>query len=334
MPRKFVSKKKHKNKFFKFISFIFILIIVYIVYKITFGTFLTIKIMSSNEEFLKYLISDSNHHLIYKNDSKSFISSAVKFFSNISLDDPLSIVNNSFNIKQNSVENTDDTYENVEQLEEITTHISDPNPTVIADPKVYIYNSHQLENYSMENLEAYDITPNVMMASYLLKEKLNKLGIPTIVEDSNITEFMKINNWNHADSYKASRFYLLETLNNNPNLELIIDLHRDSLKHDAATTTIDGKDYAKVLFVVGLEHDNYKDNLGLANEINNLIKEKYSSLSRGVITKEGANVDGIYNQDVSPKMILLEVGGYESSIEEVMNTIDAISIVINDYLGE
>ena len=334
MPRKFVSKKKHKNKFFKIVSFIFILIIVYIVYKITFGTFLTIKIMSSNEEFLKYLISDSNHHLVYKNDSKDFISSAVKFFSNFSLDEPLSIVSNSFNLKQNSVENSDDTYENIEQLEEITTHISDPNPTVVTNPKVYIYNSHQLENYSMENLEAYNITPNVMMASYLLKEKLNKLGVPTIVEDSNITEFMKINNWNHADSYKASRFYLLETLNNNPDLELIIDLHRDSLKHDAATTTIDGKNYAKVLFVVGLEHDNYKDNLELANEINSFIKEKYPSLSRGVITKEGANVDGIYNQDVSPKMILLEVGGYESSIEEVMNTVDAISIIINDYLGE
>ena len=45
---------------------------------------------------------------------------------------------------------------------------------------IYIYNSHQLENYDSTNLDIYGITPNVMMASYLLKEKLNKKGLSTI----------------------------------------------------------------------------------------------------------------------------------------------------------
>lgn len=334
MQRKFVSKKSHKNKFFKIVKYILLLLIIYVVYKITFGTLLTMKIMSSNEEFLKYLISDSNHHLVYKTDSKDLITKAVKFFANINVNNPVTIVNSSFNIKSKGVKETDDTYENVEELGQMTSHISDPNPTEVSNPRVYIYNSHQLENYSTKNLEAYNITPNVMMASYLLKEKLNKLNIPTIVEDSDITEFMKINNWNHADSYKASRFYILETLNNNPNLELIIDLHRDALSHDAATVNINGKDYAKVLFVVGLEHENYESNLNLADKINSLIEKKYPKLTRGIIKKEGENVDGIYNQDINPNMILLEVGGNESSIEEVMNTIDAISVIISEYLGD
>ncbi len=334
MQKKFVSKKSHKNRFLKTIKYILILLVIYVVYKITFGTLLTMKIMSSNEEFLKYLISDSNHHLVYKTDSKDFITKAVKFFAQINVSNPVTIVNGSLNIKSKGVKETDDTYEDVNQLGQITSHISDPNPTLVSNPRVYIYNSHQLENYSTKNLEAYNITPNVMMASYLLKEKLNKLNIPTIVEESDITEFMKVNNWNHADSYKASRFYILETLNNNPNLDLIIDLHRDALNHDAATVNINGKDYAKVLFVVGLEHENYESNLNLANKINNLIKEKYPTLTRGIIKKEGMNVDGIYNQDINPNMILLELGGNESSIEEVMNTIDVISIIISEYLGD
>lgn len=334
MQKKFVSKKSNKNKFFRIVKYLFILLIIYVVYKITFGTLLTIRIMSSNEEFLKYLISDSNHHLVYKTDSKDFITKAVKFLANINVNDPITLVNSSFNIKSKGVKETDDTYEDLKQLDQMTNHISDPNPTVVTNPRVYIYNSHQLENYSNKNLEAYNITPNVMMASYLLKEKLNKLNIPTIVEDSDITEFMKINNWNHADSYKASRFYILETLSNNPNLELIIDLHRDALSHDVATVNINGKDYAKVLFVVGLEHENYASNLEMAERINNLIKEKYPNLTRGVIKKEGMNVDGIYNQDINPNMILLEVGGNESSIEEVMNTVDVLSVIISEYLGD
>lgn len=335
MRKKFVSKNKHKSKTFKVIKYMFLILIVYVIYKITFGTLLTIKVMSSNEEFLKYLISDSNHHILYNVNSKSIISKAIKFFSNTSVNDPLTILNNSLNLKSknNASDVYDDTYESLEMLSKVTSHIEDPNPTIVDNPKVYIYNSHQLENYSNKDLETYNVTPNVMMASYLLKEKLNKKGINTIVEDSDITEFMKINNWNHADSYKASRFYILEALNNNPSLELIIDLHRDALTHDNATVNIDGKDYAKVLFVVGMEHDNYKENLELANKINNMIKEKYPTLTRGVITKSGKNVDGIYNQDISPKMILLELGGHENTIEEVMNTTNIVSDIIKELLG-
>ncbi|MBR2137762.1 MAG: hypothetical protein IJ966_00470, partial [Bacilli bacterium] len=37
--------------------------------------------------------------------------------------------------------------------------IKDPNPTNIEKPLVYIYNSHQLENYSSANYEAYNVTP-------------------------------------------------------------------------------------------------------------------------------------------------------------------------------
>lgn len=335
MRRKFVSKNRHKHKTFKVIKYIFLILIVYVIYKITFGTLLTIKVMSSNEEFLKYLISDSNHHIIYDIDSKNIISKAIKFFSNIEVNEPLTILNNALNLKakNNDSDVYNDTYDTFEMLSNVTSYISDPNPTIVDNPRVYIYNSHQLENYSNKNLETYNVTPNVMMASYLLKEKLNKKGINTIVEDSNITEFMKINGWGHADSYKASRFYILDAINNNPSLDLIIDLHRDALTHDNATTTIDGKSYAKVLFVVGMEHDNYQENLELANKINDMIKEKYPSLTRGVITKKGQNVDGIYNQDISPKIILLEVGGHENTIEEVMNTLDIISDIIKELLG-
>ena len=50
--------------------------------------------------------------------------------------------------------------------------------------------------------------------------------------------------------------------------------------------------------------------------------------------KTGANVNGVYNQDLSPNCILIEVGGVDNTIEEVNNTMDAIadtlSIPINN----
>ena len=88
------------------------------------------------------------------------------------------------------------------------------------------------------------------------------------------------------------------------------------------------------MFVVGLEHSNYQKNLDLANSINERIKNKYPSLTRGVITKSGANVDGIYNQDIHPNMILLELGGNENTIDEVLNTVEIISVILKEHLSE
>ena len=51
------------------------------------------------------------------------------------------------------------------------------------------------------------------MASYLLKEKLNEKGLSSIVEDTNLTEFLELNNWNHSNSYRASRIFMLDKKN-------------------------------------------------------------------------------------------------------------------------
>ena len=191
-----------------------------------------------------------------------------------------------------------------------------------------------MENYSSVNYEEYNVTPNVMVAAYLLREKLNKLGVNTIVEESDITEFIRINNWNYNYSYMASRYYIEDAIEKNPSLNFFIDLHRDALSKEKSTTIIDGKSCAKVLFVVGLEHENYQKNLDLANNLNKKIYEKYPNLTRGVITKAGQNVDGIYNQDLHPNMILLELGGNENTIDEVSNTIEIISVILKEYLSE
>jgi stage II sporulation protein P len=255
----------------------------------------------------------------------------VKFVSKVDLTSPTSMLYMG-NDKSIPV-NHSDVY-NYDELKKISEYISDPNPVDISRPRVYIYNSHQLENYNNKDLEVYNITPNVIMGAYLLKEKLNNLGIPTIAEDTNMADFMRINAWTHADSYKASRILILDKKSKYDSIEYYIDFHRDSIKRDLTTTTINGKKYARTLFVIGLDNPNYKENLRLANALHEKLNSKYSKLSKGILKKQGAGVDGLYNQDISPKMILLEVGGVENTIEEVLNTIEAFSICFKELIGE
>ena len=45
-------------------------------------------------------------------------------------------------------------------------------------------------------------------------------------------------------------------------------------------------------------------------------------------------MNGIYNQDVSPKVILLECGGDKNDIGEVTNTLTLIAPIIAEVLNE
>jgi len=329
---RFVAKKRKKHGVLKIIVLI---IVVYLLYSLVSKTFYKIELASSNQEFIEKLLEDSNHHMLYKKRNNNYFNKFILWISNVDIKNPINILQNTFGHVYNN-ENTSLVYSD-ETTEEINynldNYIQDPNPVDVNNPRVYIYNTHQLEAYSSTNFEEYNITPNVMMASYLLKEKLNKLGVSTMVETSSITDFLSINGWDYASSYKASRFYMLDAINKYDSLELLIDLHRDSINKSLSTVEINGKKYAKVLFVVGLDYDNYEQNLNLANTLNQKIKEKYPGLSRGVMKKTGAGVNGIYNQDVADNVILIECGGMENSIEEVMNTIEVLSIIIYEHLG-
>lgn len=321
-----------KKKIFKFFSYI---LFIYLIVQVIYSMFIKINLTNSNEEFLKMLLKDPNYYELYKKDYNSLINKAVRVITNIDIKNPVSILENNFNFKKKKVEpvmySTTDSDNKIEETEG-SKYITDPKKNNITDPLVYIYNTHQLESYNKQIYEDYNITPNVMMASYILRENLNNRNIKTVVETANITDFLNINGWDYSNSYNASRYYLKEAISKYKNLKLIIDLHRDSVKKEYSTISIDGKNYAKVLFVVGLEHKNYKKNLETANKLNNIINKKYPKLSRGIMKKEGKYVNGIYNQDLKENIVLIEFGGTANNVEEVMNTAIALSEVIKEYV--
>lgn len=205
---------------------------------------------------------------------------------------------------------------------------SPPVPVVKEEqvsPLIYIYNSHQTEEYAASTFVEYSINPTVMMADYILEEQFNNSSFKTIVEERSIKDILRKNSWNYSYSYKASRAYLEDTKKNNPSLKYFIDVHRDSLSKERTTVEIAGKKYAKLLFLVGLENPSYPANLKFTEEINAKLKEKYPTLSKGIYKKSGPGVNGIYNQDFSPYTILIEIGGYQNTPTEVMNSVLAFS---------
>lgn len=330
MKLKKVSKRKISKT-------LFYMVIIYVIFAITFYYSLNNSKSVNNTKFINFLLKGGNSSMISDYKLIDIVNTSTNFLFNIDIRNPSSILDSSIlmfgnNDKVLSLEHNDD-YSDLESLKKVSSYMEDPNPVDINNPIIYIYNSHQLENYASNNLEIYGITPNVLMASYLLKEKLNSRGLSTIVEDANMSEFLSINGWDYASSYKASRIFILDKKNKYPTLKYFIDIHRDSIGREGTTAVIDGKSYAKILFVVGLEHNNYQSNLNTATEVNNLFDKYYPKLSKGIYKKSGPGVDGVYNQDISPNSMLIEVGGTGNNIDEVLNTINAITDVLSRYIN-
>ena len=192
-------------------------------------------------------------------------------------------------------------------------------------PIIYLYNTHQTEEYETTTVLDYSIKPTVMISNYILEEIFNENNLGVYVEETSIKEILNNNNWNYSYSYLASRKLLEQRKKEIPSLKYFIDLHRDSLTKDKTTVIINNKQYAKLLFVIGQDHNNYLENLKFTEKINNKLNEKYPTLSKGIYQKGGAGVNGIYNQDFSNYTILLEVGGYQNTPVEVLNSLIAFS---------
>lgn len=230
---------------------------------------------------------------------------------------------NKEDVKEESVVVSKDKNDNKEKVEKPSD-----------EPLIYIYSSHQKEEYSKEYMEDYNVNPDVFLASHIMQEKLNNKGIKTIVMEDDITAYLDKNKLDYSKSYQASRNFLLPAIDKYPTVKLFIDLHRDSTPEDVSTVTIDSKKFAKVMFVIGKEYCTYESNLAVANNINDKIVEKYPSLSRGVLQKEGYGVNGVYNQDLKDNIILIELGGDKNNLEEVTNTIDILVEIIGEYVNE
>ena len=203
----------------------------------------------------------------------------------------------------------------------IETSNSNKDPPKNDDTKlIYLYNSHQTEGYASSNFIEETITPTVIFIDYILKDEFSKKGYNSLIEEDSIKEILNKNRWKYYYSYKASRILMEQRKKEHPTLKYFIDIHRDSLTKNRTTVEINNKKYAKLLFIVGLENPNYQQNLKFTEEINTLLNSKYPNLSKGIYKKGGSGVNGVYNQDFSPYTILIEVGGYENTTTEVLNS--------------
>ena len=294
-----INNKKKKLKKIRLVIFTFFFFFAYV---------FMIKYLENNK--LKKSVLDEDVNYVNFNVSKLVESKINKVINN-----PSTLLNN--------------TIKNVKQVEVETkkTSVSDKkneNTIKKEEPVVYIYNTHQTEEY---------VDYSVYEAAKKLNDMLNKNSYYTsYFEEQSVKVFLEQNDMKYYKSYTASRKYLGDAIIKYPSLTYFFDIHRDSVLKNKSTLSYNDKSYAKVLFVVGTDNPNNQINYENANKLNELIKSKVPNISRGIAKHGGKGYNGVYNQDVSENTFLIEIGGKENTKEEVENTINIIYEAILEYV--
>ncbi|BBH21325.1 stage II sporulation protein P [Paenibacillus baekrokdamisoli] len=225
-----------------------------------------------------------------------------------------------------------------------TKPVTDPNtqtdpaakPTTSGRKVVFIYHSHSRESWFPElksTKYAESSTKNITLIGKRLEEKLEARGMGALHSSTDYPSAIKNFNW--VLSYKYSKKTVTSAISANKELKYFFDIHRDSAHRKNTTTTIKGKSYAQVFFIIGLANKNWKKNEAFANQIQAELDKQYPGISRGIHGKTTASGNGEYNQSIAPDSVLIEVGGVDNTLEESYRTVDVLAKVISElYWGD
>lgn len=186
-------------------------------------------------------------------------------------------------------------------------------------PTVLIVHSHGSESYTKteayEESSAYrtlDTNYNVVSVGDCLARELEAAGI-RVIHDRSMYDVPSYN-----DAYVQARAAIEAHLAQTPSICLVLDLHRDAATDAAgnqirySVATPEGE-AAKMMLVLGTNHDNWSANLSLAAKL----QVQLEKLCPGICRPANLRAQR-FNQDLCPNTLLVEMGATGNSRQEAL----------------
>lgn len=191
-------------------------------------------------------------------------------------------------------------------------------------PAVLIFHSHTSEGYELIERSWYaqgytarsnDENINIVRVGTEITDYLTKLGY-TVIHDKTIHD----NSYN--DSYPSSRKTIEKHLEEHPEIQIVIDIHRDSITLDDGTkikplNTVNGQKAAQLMIITGAEEGKVEDfpdweyNLRFALQLQKKCETLFPGLMRPVLFSQRK-----YNMDMTRFSLLIEMGSEANTLEE------------------
>jgi stage II sporulation protein P len=180
---------------------------------------------------------------------------------------------------------------------------------------VAIYHTHSDESYIPSDGKAsIPYNGGIFKVGKALKASFEKKGIKVIHSN-------QPHDPHDSSAYQRSRRTVMELLKETP--DVLIDVHRDGVPAEEYHGSVNNKELAKVRLVVGRQNPQMSSVKNFALQLKATADKKYSGLIKGIFYGKGG-----YNQDISPRSILIEAGTYENYRENAESGIDYMADVI------
>lgn len=202
-------------------------------------------------------------------------------------------------------------------------------------PQILIYHTHSQEGF-VDSVQGDDSTSIVAVGTYLAKILSEVYGYNVI----HCTEHFDIKggSLDRSKAYTYAEYTVEQILEDNPSIEVVLDIHRDGLKEGAnkLVTNINGKDTAKIMFFNGVSrssesgdidylYNRYrKENLAFSFQLKLMALQCYPEFTRRNY------IDAYqYNMHLRPKSVLVEVGAQNNTLQEELNAMEVLAEVLH-----
>lgn len=206
-----------------------------------------------------------------------------------------------------------------------------------SQPQILIYHTHSQEGF-VDTVEGDSSTTIVGVGEYLSKQLHEKYGYNVI---HNTSSYDLVNGkLDRNKAYSLALTDIEKILNENPSIEVVIDLHRDGIEGRKLVTNINGKETAQIMFFNGLS---YTNKVGAIDYLNNPYLEENLSFSLQLQLQAARYYPGAtrkiylkgyrYNLHVRPKALLVESGAQNNTLQEELNAMDVLADVLHRVLS-
>jgi len=168
---------------------------------------------------------------------------------------------------------------------------------------IAIYHTHSDESYvPTDGTESKPGNGGILQVGDALAQSLREKGI-------NVIHSKTSHEPHDAMAYDRSRRTAVELLKKNP--IALIDLHRDAVPPDEYADKVNNTSVTKAQLVVGRQNPNRKANEAFAYQVKAVVDRQYPGFIKGIFYGKGK-----YNQDIAPRLLLVEMGSHTNSREE------------------
>ena len=190
-------------------------------------------------------------------------------------------------------------------------------------PQILIFHTHSQEGF-IDSVEADAKTTIVGVGDYLTKLLTERYGY-NVIHDTTVYDYVD-GKLDRSKAYTYAENGIAKILNDNPSIEVVIDLHRDGVADTThLVTQMDGKSMAKIMF---FNNPYREDNLAMSLQMQLIGEAYYPGFLRRIYVNAYR-----YCLHERGRSMLIEAGAQTNTFEEVKNAMEPLADILDKCLS-